>query len=156
MGDPRVTLVAIIFVVGSLLLVKGVFEKRVYRNWPTDIIETITYFNLLAFAICTWYNFDTGKNQTVIAHTSVMITFSLLLTVIVFHVYKYTSLNSLVIKSSFFKQMRAKVQVNKKKQQKAEKVNDGVLQPAEDLNTPKQQFPTYTLVEIHNPHLMIS
>ena len=50
MGDPRVTLVAIIYVVGCLLLVKGVFETGIYKNWPVDIIETIImYFNVLAF-----------------------------------------------------------------------------------------------------------
>ena len=154
MGDPRVTLVAIIFVVGCLLLVKGVIEKRVYKNWPVDIIETVIYFNVLAFATFTWYNFDTGKNQTDVAHTSVMITFSLLLAVIIFHVYKYTNLHSVIYDSKYFKQMRAKVQVNKKKQRDVENADDdGVPQPAENINTPKQLFPTYTLVEIHNPYL---
>ena len=149
MGDPRVTLVAIIFVVGCLLLVKGVFEKRVYRNWPIDIIETITYFNLIAFAACTWYNFDTAKNQTVIAYTSVMITLLLLLSVIIFHVYKYTNLHSTILASKCFKLIRAKMQGHEKEQQKGENADDGVLKQAEDLNTPKQHLPTYTLVEIH-------
>lgn len=107
---------------------------------------------VLAFAACTWYNLDTGKNQTVIMHTSVMITFSLLLTVIIFHVYKYTGLNSVIIRSTFNEQMRAMVQVNKKEQRNVENADDGVPQPAEKFNTPKQQFPTYSLVEIHNPY----
>ena len=125
-----------------------------YKNWPVDIIETVIYFNVLAFATFTWYNFDTGKNQTDVAHTSVMITFSLLLAVIIFHVYKYTNLHSVIYDSKYFKQMRAKVQVNKKKQRDVENADDdGVPQPAENINTPKQQFPTYTLVEIHNPYL---
>ena len=90
--DPRVDLMATILVVGSLILLKGVIAKRIYRNWPLDVMETVIYFNLVAFSAFTWYNLEFGGNQVAVAYTSVMIIFILLLGVIVFHVLRYTRL----------------------------------------------------------------
>ena len=90
--DPRVDLMAIIFIVGGLILLKGVIAKRVYKTWPLDIMETAIYFNLVAFSALTWYNLDLGGNQVAVAYTSVMIIFILLMAVIVFHVLRYTRL----------------------------------------------------------------
>jgi hypothetical protein len=90
--DPRVDLLATIFIVGGLILLKGVTAKRVYKNWPIDVMETAIYFNLVAFSALTWYNLDFGGNQVAVAYTSVMIIFILLLGVIVFHVLRYTRL----------------------------------------------------------------
>ena len=86
-GDPRVTLVANIFVVGCLLLMKGVMQKWIYKKWPVDILETITYFNILAFSAFTWYTLDSDKSQAAVGCTSVMITFFLLLLVIILQVH---------------------------------------------------------------------
>ena len=90
--DPRVDLMAVIFVVGSLILLKGVIAKRIYKNWLLDILEIAIYFNLIAFAALTWYNLDFGGNQVAVAYTSVIIIFILLSGVIVFHILRYTNL----------------------------------------------------------------
>ena len=92
--DPRVDLMAAIFIVGGLTLLKGVTAKRVYKNWPLDVMETAIYFNLVAFSTLTWYNLDFGGNQLQVAvvYMSVMMIFILLLGVIVFHVLRYTRL----------------------------------------------------------------
>ena len=85
--DPHVDLIAIIFVVGGLVLLKGVIAKRIYKNWPLDIMETAIYFNLVAFSTLTWYNLDVGGNQVAVAYTAVMITFIFLLgAIIIFHI----------------------------------------------------------------------
>ena len=97
--DPRVDLLATIFIVGGLILLKGVTAKRVYKNWPLDVMETFIYFNLVAFSALTWYILDFGGNQVALAYTSVMIIFVLLLGVIIFHVSHYTRL----YKCSFIK-----------------------------------------------------
>ena len=47
--NPRVDLMSTIFVVGGLILLKGVTAKRVYKNWILDVMETAIYFNLVAF-----------------------------------------------------------------------------------------------------------
>ena len=90
--DPRIDLMAVICIVCGLILLKGVTAKRVYKNWPLDVMETFIYFNLVAFSALTWYNLDFGGNQVALAYTSVMIIFILLLGVIVFHVLRYTRL----------------------------------------------------------------
>ena len=90
--DPRVDLLATIFIIGGLILLKGATAKRVYKSWPLDITETFIYFNLVAFSALTWYILDFGGNQVALAYTSVMIIFVLLLGVIVFHVLCYTRL----------------------------------------------------------------
>ena len=92
---------ATILIVGGLIFLKGVTAKRVYKNWPLDVMETSIYFNLVAFSALTWYNLDFGGNQVALAYTSVMIVFMLLLGVIIFHVLRYTRLYkcSLVEKS---------------------------------------------------------
>ena len=83
---------AVIFIVGGLILLKGVTAERVYKNWLLDVMEAAIYFNLVAFSALTWYNLDFGGNQVAVAYTSVMIIFILLLGVIVFHVLCYTRL----------------------------------------------------------------
>ena len=90
--DPRIDLMATIFVVGGLILWKGIIAKRIYKNWPLDVMETAIYFNLFAFSVLTWYNLDFGGSQAAVAYISVTVIFILLLGVIVFHVLRYTKL----------------------------------------------------------------
>ena len=90
--DPRVDLMSVILIVGSLILLKGVTAKRVYKNWPLDVMETTIYFNLVAFSALTWYNMDFGGNQVAVAYTSVAIIIILFFAVVVYHVLFYTRL----------------------------------------------------------------
>ena len=90
--DPRVDLMAVIFIVGGLILLKGVTAERVYKNWPLDVVETAIYFNLVAFSALTWYNLDFGGNQVAVAYVSVMTIFILLLGITIFHILHYTRL----------------------------------------------------------------
>ena len=52
--NPQIDLLATIFIVGGLILIKGVTAKRVYKNWPLDVMETAIYFNLIVFSALTW------------------------------------------------------------------------------------------------------
>ena len=124
------TIVAVTFIVGCLLLIKGVLANKIYKNRLVDAFETVTYFNILAIAAFTWYTFDTGKSQAAVAYVSVMITFALLLVVIAFHVYKYTGLYAIIQKSQIYKQMEAKMHETKK--HKREDIDDCVPHLAEE------------------------
>ena len=97
-GDPRVPLVSTVIVVGCLPAVKGILERKIYKIWLLDVTEIITYINIIAFSTLTLYTFDSNKNQTAIAYTSVMITFALLLAVVTFHVAHYAGLFSITQK----------------------------------------------------------
>ena len=114
--DPRVDLISTIFIVGGLILLKGVTANRVYKNWLLDVMETAIYFNLVAFSALTWYNLDFGGNQVAVAYTSVMIMFILLLGVSVFHVLCYTRLYKCSFVQKAFKRISSNLMNNKPKQ----------------------------------------
>ena len=81
--NPQVSLLATIIVVGGLVI----RSSKVYKKSTTNIVETVMYFNLLAFAAFSLYDFRTNPTkQTAVAYTSTIITF-LLLGVIAYHVY---------------------------------------------------------------------
>ena len=75
-GTPQLPLLVINITFGSLLLQKGLLGSRVYKKWPTDIIETIMYFNIVSFTAFTSYYHNTANFniQKAIAHISVMFT----------------------------------------------------------------------------------
>ena len=152
--DPRADLMAVIFVIGGLLLLKGVTAKRVYKNWPLDVMETAIYFKLVAFSALTWYSLDFGGNQAAVAYTSVMIIFILLLGVIVFHVLCYTRLYKLSFVEKAFKWTSSKLLEKKPKEQPpndAPEELDGyrlVRFAAGDQELPTV---TYSVVEINQP-----
>lgn len=151
-GDPRVTYIAIIFTVTTLLLMKGSLAKNLYKNQLVDFIETITYFNLVIFTTLTLYTFDHHEtnNQAAVAYTSVATTFILLLVVLVFHVYRYTVLYSLLWKTKFFRAMGAKYQAY----QRRNNVRDSRIETdsqCADYARPRPRLnPTQSVVDLQN------
>ena len=147
--NPRVDFLSIILVVGSLILLKGVIAKRVYKDWPLDVMETAIYFNLVAFSALTWYNLDFGGNQVAVAYTSVMIIFILLMGVIVFHVLRYTRLYKCSLVEKAFKWTSSKVMEKKPKQKtpsnEPEELEGFQLERAGD------QGLTHSTIELRNP-----
>ena len=144
-GDPQLPLLAIIFVVGALVFFKRGLAAKIYKNRPVDILETIMYFNLIAFSALTSYYIDEERSKAAIATTSVSITFILLMIVIAFHVYKYSCIRTIIKKKELLKKIKAKIQGNKKKQ--ADQRNVPLL-PAVELREI-----TYSVVEIHTPKI---
>ena len=124
--NPQVLLLATIILVGGLFLLKSIINLKVYKTSIADVIETITYFNLLALAALSQYNFKADISmQIAFAYTSTVITFLLLIGVIAYHVY-------LLI----------------------QKKNTTVEKTAEYLLTPVQTAVdeiTYSVVEVHKP-----
>ena len=149
--DPRVDLVTTILIVGSLILLKGVTAKRIYKNWLLDVMETAIYFNLVAFSAFTWYNLDFGGNQVAVAYTSVTIMFILLLGVIVFHIFRYTRLYKYSFVEKAFKWITTKL-IEKKQTQ--ESPNDALEEldgyQLERTAAGDQGLPTitYSVIEI--------
>ena len=70
-GDPQVSLVSTIILVGLLPLVKGILERKIYKVWSIDVMEMIMYFNIISFAALTLKT-GTSKNQTVVAYLSLI------------------------------------------------------------------------------------
>ena len=152
--DPRVELMSVMLIVGGLILLKGVIAKRVYKNWLLDVMEVAIYFNLVAFSALTWYNLDFGGNQVAVAHTSVMITFILLVVVIIFHALRYTRLYKWSFVEKSFKWTFSKLIERKPRQEppnNAPEVLDGYQ--LERSVAGDQELPTitYSVIDISQP-----
>ena len=60
---------------------------RIYKKAYVDIVDTMIYFNLLALAVLTLYDYGNGSTkQIAIAYISTFITFFLLIGAIIHHV----------------------------------------------------------------------
>ena len=57
-NDPHLVLISIVVVIGAIFFLKAVIEGRLYKNRLVDIVETVFYINVLAFATLTWYKVD--------------------------------------------------------------------------------------------------
>ena len=93
-NDPTVSLTAIFIMICCILTLKAFIGSRVYRNRPVDILETFFYLNILIFTAFTWYCLGECRNKDAAAYTSVIITFIILLLIILYHVYTYTTVFS--------------------------------------------------------------
>ena len=99
-NDPTVVLTAISFTTCCIFALKGFIGSRMYRKWTVDVLETFFYLNILSFAIFTTYTLDNpDKNQEAAAYTSVISTFIVLLLIILYHVYTYTTVFSKIKKT---------------------------------------------------------
>ena len=84
--NPQASLLITIILVGGLSLIKEITGARVYKKSFVNIVETGLYFNLLALAAFSSYDFKNDVNrQTAVAYTSTIITFLLLVGVIIYH-----------------------------------------------------------------------
>jgi hypothetical protein len=96
-NSPTIALTAVIFVVCCIigLRLSSAIGSSLYRKWPLDVLETFFCLNILFLATFTWYSLDNpDSNNEVAAYISVTITFPVLLVIILYHVYTYTSLFS--------------------------------------------------------------
>lgn len=153
-GDPRVALVSTISLATFLLLLKGILGVRLYKKTFVDLLEVLMYFNLLMFSALSWYTLDTNPQaQAAIAYTSVSITIVLLITVLVYHVYKYTSSINKLRRSLRFKKLFAnlKLCLHKEEQFNHQNKCDDPTDFCQIID--EKAKTTYTVVEVHKPQL---
>ena len=131
-GDPRVTLSSTVFILTSLVIYIATYGVRMYKNRFINAMETLTYFNIIALSIFTWYTIDVDTNhQTAVTNISVGITFIQFTAVIIYHVYKHTNqkLSAMIQGSVIFVKVKGKF--SKKKQKK---VNHEPVPADEDIH----------------------
>ena len=90
-SDPRITLSSTTFILSFLFLYITMFGIRMYKHCLVNVMETISYFNLTALSIFTWYTTDAGGNQEAVINLSIAITFVQLLVVLLYHVFRYVN-----------------------------------------------------------------
>ena len=154
--DPRADLMAVIFIISGLILIKGITANRVYKNWLLDVVETVIYFDLVAFSALTWYNLDFGGNQVAVAYTSVMLISFIFVAVIVFHVLRYTCL----YKCSVVKKSLNWISSNPLKRKSKQEAPEDALEELNGFQLERtlpgdQELPTitYSSIEISQPVL---
>ena len=103
-NDPQLALCAIIFTVSCILLLRAFIQSRVYRKTPVNILETFFFLNLLFFPIFTSYSLsNTHINQEKVAYISVLTVFFVLMFIILYHVYTYTTVFLIIKKVRVFR-----------------------------------------------------
>ena len=87
-NKPQSSILITVILLGGLFFLNGITGFRAYKNSTINVLETGFYFNLLASAAFSQYDFKTDiTKQTAVAYISAIITFILLVGVIVYHVH---------------------------------------------------------------------
>jgi hypothetical protein len=87
-NNPQSSLLLTVILLGGLFFLNGITGFRAYKSSLVNVLENGLYFNLLAFAAFSQYDFKNNvTKQTVVAYTSTTIAFILLIGVILYHVY---------------------------------------------------------------------
>ena len=167
-NDPTVALTAIIIIICCIPFLKAFIGTIAYRNWLVDILETFFYLNILLFTTFTWYCLDGCRNKKAAAYTSVIITFIVLLLIILYHVYIYTTVLSKINETKSVKTFKRlithvtnnpKIEVNLPYDDDAHGLHDLLDIIDRPVNTNdykvrvKQIEPTCSVVEVHQPQL---
>ena len=167
-NDAQLALTSIVFVVGSIFLLKASIGGRLYRNKLVDVIETAFYFNLLAYTTLTWYAIDRKLDSynSVIVNTSIIVALLLLLLIILYHIYMYTPVFSRKIgKTAAGKKlnelllsMQESIDHHKNLRRPSDRFNDDFLDTIENAYADHELTPTrtereltYSDVVIHTP-----
>ena len=101
-NNPTVALTAIIFTVMCIYTLVLLIGSRLYRKWPMNVLEPLFYLNILSLATFTWYSLaNPASNHKAAAYTSVILAFTVLLLIILYHVYTYTTVFSKLKKTKF-------------------------------------------------------
>ena len=101
-NDPAIALTAISYTVVCILVFRLFIGSRTYRKRLVDVLEAFFYFNLLSFAIFTWYSLDEpNSDKGAAAFTSVTATIVVTIFIILYHMYTYTQLFSNIKKTKF-------------------------------------------------------
>ena len=96
-GDPHMPLVMTIILITALLLIGRIWAYILYKKGLLEVMEVIMYVNITILSLLTLWNIDDrSKNQTAVVYISVTITFVHTMTVIIFHMFYYTRLLSVV------------------------------------------------------------
>ena len=145
-GDPRVTYLTLIFITGGLITGKWILRGSIYKVWHNDILEGVTHVNLLIFTAYSWYSFETGKNQSIAAHISVLLTMIQLLAVIAYHMYTETTIPRVIgkLKNRYFVSTKNDIRVDDRK-------------PKDEERERLRRTSTFSVVEVprpENPQMM--
>ena len=101
-NDLGINLLAIGFVVFSILLIKGCLKRnKIYKKWPLELLEMISYVNLTFICLMSFYLLGDKLKQRVVSFISGSITLALFIIIVLYHV-----VFELILKSKLSKRSR--------------------------------------------------
>ena len=88
-GDPKVTLLIMGCITLVLLLIHQFvgISTHVYKKWPVETLEVTCHINLALLCLATLFGLESMQTRTVVTSISISITFTLLLGVLVYHIF---------------------------------------------------------------------
>ena len=95
-------------------------------------METIIYFNIIAFTAFTAYTLESNGNQVAVATVSTSVTPIMLIAVIAYHVYTYTCMGRPLRKLDCHKRLLSKLRPHKQRRTSA--TNSNLTEPQGALN----------------------
>ena len=133
-GNSQVPLISITIAVGGVLIL---INRNVYKKAHVNSLEMAAVINLLVFTAFTWYATDVNDTHlhNSAAYISVVTTFILLLIVILYHIYAYTGIGSMIKKTEFsLKLQTLNIPKLQQQQRPLQKGNDGFQIPERDVD----------------------
>ena len=101
-NDPGINILAIGFVVFSILVLKGCLKKnKVYKKWPLELLEVTSYINLSFFCLMSFYLLEDKVHQRIVAYISGSIMLALFIIILFYHI-----IFEFVLKSKLWKGSR--------------------------------------------------
>ena len=93
-ANPQTSLLMTAILIAGLILLRESSSARVYKKSLVDFVDAVLYFNLLGFALFTFFDFKANASkQSAVAYISTIITFVLLALVIIYHIHLYIKKN---------------------------------------------------------------
>ena len=109
-NDPGINLLAVGCVMFSIVVLKSCLKKnKIYKKWPLEILEMISYLNLTFVCLISFYLQLVGakSSQRIVAYISGSITLILTVIILFYHI-----VFELTLKSKFWTALRKKRSTN--------------------------------------------
>lgn len=85
-SDPAINLLAIGGSMTGILIFKGYFKgNRIYKKWPVEILEMISYLNIILSSVTSYYFLGSRHHQETVAYISVSVTLTLFVVILLYH-----------------------------------------------------------------------
>ena len=86
-NDPGINLLAIGFVFLTIFLLKGCLKgNKIYKKWPLELIEMISYINMTFFCLISFYLLNDKAKQRITGYISGSITLVLFIIILFYHI----------------------------------------------------------------------
>ena len=138
-GDPKINLLTTGTIVIGIFMLNKIMSmgksKGVYKKVPIEILEVVSYLNLIILCLATFFALDDDKAKVAIANISVSIMFILLLGILSYHTFTEIIAS---LKTKFWK---------RKEETTSDSLQSITEMPSKDNELTKTLAPTSTIVD---------